>query len=58
MKAGAEARGPGGVPEGIFEIPERARGSGEKSTIIKPEFSVYFFISHCIAEIELFKNKL
>ena len=49
--------GSGGVPEGIFKVPERARGSGPKSTKIKPEFCAYFFIS-CTAGTEFLKNKL
>ena len=42
-RAGAEARGPGGVPEGIFQIPERTRGIWPKIHDTKSEFCTYFF---------------
>ena len=44
-RAGAEARGPGGVPEGIFQIPERTRGIWPKIHDTKSEFCTYFFFN-------------
>ena len=50
-RAGAEARGHGVLPEGIFKIPERAMGILVKIPEQKPEFCVYFFYIYIYTNI-------